>query len=378
MNVALLCRGLHTAGGLVVGLNFIKCLNKVAGSNRYLVAAPPGVGYENIELPPGSCLHLYRGKRRALSQWRFDALDLPNSLRAFKPDVVFGMGNLGLTRPTCPQAILFHKPQLIYPAKHYERETRRARFRNLILKMRLKKCLKGTQLVFCQTPVAKQRFSKAFGFPEQRIRIMPNAVSEFVKVSRDEVKTPEVFSGARKFTMFFLTKFYAHKNLEILIDLFKVGEEQLRDVRCIVTVAAEQHPNASSFLASIRKNALEEQIVNVGPLRAEELPGYFHHSDALFFPSLLESFSGTFLEAMHFGLPILTSDLDFAAHVCRDAALYFNPWDPSDIVAKICRIRDDPSLRNTLTEQGLRRVKDAFPTWEEITSETIHELERLG
>jgi glycosyltransferase involved in cell wall biosynthesis len=363
---------------LVVGTNFLRSLSKVAESNKYFVAAPPGIGYEDIKLPAGSRMHFYMGGRKAVHQWRFDTIELPRSLRAFKPDVILGMGNLGLIKPPCPQAILFHKPHLIYPVQHYARETRKARLKNLLLKMRLKKCLKRTQLVFCQTPVARQRFSKTFGFPEERIRIMPNAVSEFVRDPSEEMEPPEVFTGVRKFSMFFLTKFYAHKNLEILIDLFKIGREHLKDVRCIVTIAPEQHPNARSFLDNIHKNGLDQQIVNVGPLRAEELPGYFRHSDVLLFPTLLESFSGTYLEAMHFGLPILTSDLDFAREVCGDAALYFNPWDPLDIVASIQQIRSDLALRKAMIEKGFVRIKGVFTTWEDITKEAIYELERLA
>ena len=48
-------------------------------------------------------------------------------------------------------------------------------------------------------------------------------------------------------------------------------------------------------------------------------------------PTLLESFSATYIEAMFHGKTILTSDLDFARDVCGEAAFYFDPLNPQSI-----------------------------------------------
>jgi glycosyltransferase involved in cell wall biosynthesis len=378
MKIAILCRNLRVAGGLVVGLNVLRCLSIAGSSNRYLVVAPPGVGYEDIDLPTGSEMVFYRGGSNAWHQWRFDSYDLLPIMARFGPDVIFAMGNVGLVSPPCPQAILFHKPHLLYTSRHHPGEVWQARIKNLLLKLRLKRCLKNTHLVFCQTPVARERFHRRFSYPLELIKIMPNAVSASVKIPRDEAAMPALLKEKTHFTLFTLTKYYAHKNLEVLIHLFRNHPKILDRVRCIVTVAEDQHPNASRFLNDIRIHGLQEHIVNAGPLSAGQLAGYFYNSDALFFPTLLESFSGTYLEAMHFGLPILTSDLDFARYVCGDAALYFDAWKASDMVDKILMLRENEKLRAELIERGRGRIQGFFRSWEEITAETISELELLS
>ena len=40
---------------------------------------------------------------------------------------------------------------------------------------------------------------------------------------------------------------------------------------------------------------------------------------------------------MQFGLPILTSDRDFARHICQDAALYFDPLDADSVARSMAR-----------------------------------------
>lgn len=377
MRIAVLAHNLRGAGGLSVGKNIILLLPKVGPEHTYLIFVPEGTGYakheeeknfEVNEVPKMSFI------RRAL----FDLFCLPKLVKKFHPDVIWGLGNLGLLKPPCKQAILLHQPHLIYESRHYGKMAffERIKIAGLI-KWWLVKALKHTDLVFCQTPVARDRFSQSFHYSVDKIKIMPNAVSRFTTVSRQAVGVPKVFEKKIHFNLFFLTSFYAHKNLEILIDVFRKYHHELKDIRCIITVAPEQHPNAQKFLSDIRQYNLQESIVNVGPLRQEDLAGYFYNSNAMLFPTLLESFSGTYLEAMHFGLPILTSDLDFARYVCGDAALYFNPWDPRDIVDKINTIKNDNLLREQLIHNGHQRISSFFRSWEEIIADAIKDIEFL-
>jgi len=80
---------------------------------------------------------------------------------------------------------------------------------------------------------------------------------------------------------------------------------------------------------------------------------------------------------MHFGLPILTSDLDFARYVCDDTAIYFDFWNIDDIAEKICLIRDDSGLRQKLVKNGKERVPGFFCEWPEIVAKIIKELGKL-
>jgi len=303
---------------------------------------------------------------------------LPKVVRDFEPDVVFGMANLGLTNPPCKQAILFHRPQLVYPSKHRIGFGWKAKLVEKIFKKRVFACLPKTQLVFCQTPVMRERFAKAFNYPIENIAFAPNAVSQFAQIPREQTQVPNVLHNNGKwFTMFFLARYYAYKNPEILVKLFRKYRKELCNVRCVITITADQHSRAGKLLADIEKYGLQEHIVNVGHLRQEDLAGYFYNSDALFFPTPLESFSGTYLEAMHFECPIITSDVDFARYICGEAAMYFDFWNIDDIAAKICAVRDNHQLRQKLIENGKERMSGFFCEWDEIVGKTIKRLEGL-
>lgn len=378
MKIVILCHNLHVAGGRNVGLNFVRHLKDCPANHKYLVVSPPNSGYEDIVLPDDSKIYIYKGGRNLFNRLRFDCFQLPEIVKEFDADVLLGLGNLGVTKRICRQAILFADSHLIYPLKHYAKENYKSRLSKWLMKRRMMQCLKYTDLIFCQTPVTKKRFSKVYNFPLDKIKILSKAVSEFSKISKYQADVPQVLNNGNYYNLFYLAKFYAHKNFEILIDLFrKYGKNELKDVRCIITITAQQHKNAPKFLQDIKKYNLQEHIVNVGPLDEQQLAGYFYNCNALFFPSLLESFSSTHLEAMYFELPILTSELDFGRFACDNAAIYFDPWSDEDAKDKILMLKNNHELKEQLIENGKNRVSSFFKGWSEIVNEALEDLQKL-
>jgi glycosyltransferase involved in cell wall biosynthesis len=377
LKIAILAHSLRVAGGLAVGKSFIKVLKRVAPQHQYLIFVPADLGYEEIGMPYETNLVVYKGSPNPLSRIIYDNKILPKIIKGFKADVIFGMGNAGVKGIDVKQAVLLQDSHMLYDESRYANEVYMGKLKWRYQKRKMRNCLDDIDLIFCQTPVMKDRFAKTFNWPMEKIKLMPNAVSEFAKLCKNDIAVPETLKDKKFFNLFYLTKFYAHKNLEVLIDLFENYPAELRDVRCIITVLPEQHKKAPKFLSNIKKYGLENKIVNVGPLKQEELAGYFLNCDGLLFPTLLESFSGTYLEAMHFGVPILTSDLDFAKYICDDAAVYFDPWDVSDIAQKIIQLKDNNALKQELVENGKQRIAVFFKTWEEIAADVIKELEML-
>jgi len=210
-----------------------------------------------------------------------------------------------------------------------------------------------------------------------RTAIMPNAVSR-VTLQGDRADRPAVFDRlAGRFVLFCLTKYYAHKNLEVLDRLFREHAAALEGVTILLTIRAEDHPLAKRFVARLEDPALRDRLVNVGPIPQAELAGYFNHSEGLILPTLLESFSGTYLEAMQFQRPILTSDLDFAREVCGPAARYFDARDPASIRDAVVDLRTSAGLRRELVAAGQARMQTFFRDWDSIVADAVTEVEAL-
>ena len=150
-----------------------------------------------------------------------------------------------------------------------------------------------------------------------------------------------------------------------------------RPFRCLLTVDPHQHPSARKLLARIDREAVGDLLVNLGPLPPESLSAVYESADAFILPTLLESFGRPYDEAMHFSLPILTSDRDFARERCQDAAIYFDPLDAASVAKAMATIMEEPSLRQRLIENG-QRVLANVPTWNEIADRFVDAVERTA
>ena len=118
--------------------------------------------------------------------------------------------------------------------------------------------------------------------------------------------------------------------------------------------------------------------MNLGTVKLTELPALYESCDAVVMPSLLECYSISYLEGMHFGLPIIASDRDFARASCGDGALYFDPLDARDLAAKIAMLRHHPSLSAGLVARGRSRLESMEFSWEEAARRYVAVLKEIA
>lgn len=380
MRIAVVAHSLRTAGGLSVGKNIVSSLQRLAPQNTYLFLLPENAGYERLGLDESRHQIVYHAKKFGIAgRFIFDAFQLKRIVRKFKPDVVLCLANQGAGVKSFPQAILCHDPHLFYPVKHYAAETSYRKLLKAYMKQRLACDLNHTQLLLCQTPVAERRMKETFGYTG-KTALCPNAVSKFAAIDDEaDAAIPEKLAPYKdKFKLFCLTRYYPHKNLESIAAMYEKYRDELRGTAVIITVEKGQHRKGDKFLRDIERRGLNNSIINVGLLQQQELAGYYHACQALFLPTLLESFSGTYIEAMHFGLPILTSDLDFAREVCGQAAVYFDPWNVESIKDTVLRLKNNPQLSQELIARGKEELQSKFLPWDEIVRDLLKNLGKLA
>ncbi len=378
MRIFVLAHGLRTAGGLNVGLNLIQSLIHQAPQHHFAFLIPVGVGYEAVcAQAPNAEVHSYQTTGNVQRIW-FDRHHLPKLIARFAPDILLALGNLGLTHPPCPQAVFVHQPQLVYPPKHFGPLRLKNRLRAFYVKYRFKRQLASTQLLLCQTEVVARRLRDVLGY-NGRISVCGTSISPSIFQSPVAPPEPDTFATYRdSFKLLYLTRYYPHKNLEGIVALFERYREALDGVVVFLTIAADQHPNAARLLERISALGLENHIVNLGPVPHADVKNYYHHSDALLMPTLLETFGIPYLEAMASDLPVITSDLDFAHAVCGDAALYCDPWNLDSMRDTILRLKSNDALRQDLVSAGKKRIEHNVRSWEDIAAVVLSDLDTVA
>ncbi|WP_296039784.1 glycosyltransferase family 1 protein [uncultured Agrobacterium sp.] len=100
----------------------------------------------------------------------------------------------------------------------------------------------------------------------------------------------------------------------------------------------------------------DDKVIFTGRLSDEEIAALYSRATALFFPSLYEGFGIPPLEAMFLGCPVLSSNIAPAREVCGDAALFFDPLRPEDMVRAVDELLQSPEGRVSMIEKGYRRA----------------------
>lgn len=226
-----------------------------------------------------------------------------------------------------------------------------------------------TDYLIVETNAAKVNIVRELNFPGDRIFVVGNTCSkvfnEFEAIGRKKIY---LHNDVKYFNLLTLCSFYPHKNLPILQEVsIELKRRNINNVVFYLTIESEIF---SRFFKD------DMSIVNLGPQLLEECPKLFMESDAMILPTLLETFSASYPEAMKMNVPILTSDLDFARDICKDAALYFNPLDPKDIADKIIQIMQNKTLRNHLIQNGRERLK-IFETSTSRAEKYVHICNRV-
>ena len=379
MTIVVNAVALRMAGGLSVALNFLRAVQSHGREYQLYVFAPGGCGYEEFESDSLFTMH-YVPKRFTgpLYRWYVDHVWLPKNIAAIDPDVIFSMGNLA-TPAVQKQVVLFHWAYATYPEcevwdrmswkDSLLRKTRIRTFRNR---------LKYATILVPQTETSAKRLKQHYpGI--KRIEVIPNPVAlpQFTKELSITHEALEKAHSARRKKLLCLSRFYPHKNLEILLDLAELIRDQKKPYVIITTISPEQHPDVNSFLDTISERGLGSTLLNLGPVPMDEVAGVYQTTDGLLLPTLLESFSGTYVDAMHHGKPVFTSNRDFAWDVCGDAGYYFDPLDPQHMLEVIDEGFQNAELMAEKIQIGKHRVTQ-FPDWNKVAQMYLDLLEEAA
>jgi len=373
MKVVVEALGLTAGGGKTGTFELLVTLARQHG-HEFVFLLPDLTEYASISGPHTKVIFFQKSKT-LLSRYLDLNRTVPSICAEERANVLLCLGNFAPHRPPVPTVLFMQNSHYVYrePVAY-----RRATLREKLIVgygRHYFRRLSGRIWVVVQTEVMKKRLVKSYHIHPCRVVVIADRDGLPPKwEEQSKVRMPD---PSRPFTFLCLGRYYAHKNLEILVDALKcLPTYASQPVKCIITISANHHPGARKLLGRIERENLERVLVNCGAVPIARLAEVYRSADAFILPTLLESFGRIYLEAMHFGLPILTSDRDFAHDRCQDAALYFDPLDADSVARSMARIMEDEQLRLRLAENG-KRILERMPTWDEIAAQFVAALEQV-
>ena len=104
----------------------------------------------------------------------------------------------------------------------------------------------------------------------------------------------------------------------------------------------------------IRQAGLEDRVTRLTGLSNEDLQAAYSLAEALIYPSLQEGFGWPVIEAQSCGCPVFATGRKPMTELGGDAAIYFDPADPTAAAALIAHALQD---RDAIRSRGLQNVQ---------------------
>lgn len=346
-------------GGKSILINYLRLLNQKKTNNLYIVLVPNSKSFK---------IFVKKNVRLFCLPYIFSTIYffpivysfiIPSILKRLRIDLVFNLADVPI-RTNIKQIFLFDWAYAVYPKSEV---WQKMDFKDLLIK-KMKLYFFNLFSPFISTLIAQTETNKellAKYYSVCDIQVVPNAVSLDNHLGGENKN----FNLPKGIKLLYLTHYYSHKNIEIFLNLAKKIKTKNLIYKLVVTLNPNQHPAVHKFFEEVDKYELREIIINVGAVNMNHVPSLYQQCDGLLMPTLLESFSGTYVEAMYHRIPIFTSNLNFAKDVCKNAAIYFDPYDDEEILQKLQLVFNSPILKEELIKNGIR-ILNQYPDWNKV------------
>ncbi len=163
-----------------------------------------------------------------------------------------------------------------------------------------------------------------------------------------------------------------HKNVDGLIEGFASFREQYPSGSIYRLVLAGKIDSKATWIdqALERTGLTESEVIRPGFVSEAALQALYLNATAFIFPSFKEGFGLPPLEAMRYGLPVISSNASCLPEVLGEAALYFDPTHPEELAVHLTRLVEDEALAAKLSQLG--KQQQAGYCWEKAAKQTAN------
>lgn len=209
---------------------------------------------------------------------------------------------------------------------------------------------------------------------ENKIAVTQEGVDEALFHSENKkTEIDHVLNGLLNSKYFlYVGNAYPHKNIETLLRAFNTFREKHGDNYYLYLIG-----NEDFFYKRLKQNFKNKHFSGVKFLhniKDDLLRLLYRNALSVIAPSFIEGFGLVPLEAMANGCLVLASDIPAHREVCDNAAIYFRPSSPDELVQalkKVSLLKEEE--KQIMQELAMKRVK--IFSWKKTAQETIQVYE---
>lgn len=320
---------LHVGGGVQVAISFLYeyyKAQKFLGNLSIFASKEVNAGLSSVNK------NIENNEYHEIDVYGINAIFKSFTSKLKKYNVIFTVfGPHYFFKKSFVSIVGFAQPWIIYPDNECYAmlpliERYKTRFKYWLQSIFFKK----SDVLIVELEHVKERLISVLGIHSERIHVVHNCISSIYHDSSTWMPINlEKFNGDLR--LGYLGRNYLHKNTTIFPEIVNVLKENYGINACFYVTFTEKEWSAC-------KPEFRSACINIGPLLVEQCPTFYEAMDAIVFPSLLECFSATPLEAMAMEKPLFASDRVFIRDVCGEHANYFDPLSAASAAQSIAHV----------------------------------------
>lgn len=221
-----------------------------------------------------------------------------------------------------------------------------------------KKTIRNVKHIICVSRNTKNDLLDYYDVPEEKVTVI--YLGSNLQTSKSNRKKP----SQKVPYLLFVGKRRGYKNFDTLLRAFSEIHTLKMNFQI---VAFGGGAFERSEVETMKSLGIERNIVHISGDDAV-LSAFYEGAFALVYPSLYEGFGLPPVEAMNLGCPVIASNKGSIPEICKDAVLYFNPYDKDDLASILEESLGNPEIMNQKIISG-RKVSREY-TWEKTAFET--------
>nr|WP_268820253.1 glycosyltransferase family 1 protein [Paraglaciecola sp. G1-23] len=161
------------------------------------------------------------------------------------------------------------------------------------------------------------------------------------------------------------------KNVEYIVQSFAKVKDNIPHDLILAGAPGDSIAAVNKLISDLK---IQDRVTLTGYISDERRHLLYKHADMFVYPSKYEGFGLVLLEAMSYGIPVITASNSSLMEAAGDAALYCDGTTTSSLVEAINQLSSNDKLRNKLIENGYQQIKKF--TWKTCAVQmlTIYEL----
>jgi len=200
---------------------------------------------------------------------------------------------------------------------------------------------------------------------KNKIKVVYEGVDAHLQL-RNRAKLPP---GVTPPFLLYVGSLYPHKNLSVVLKMMRSWPEAPP-----LAVVSARGVFQQRFWREVKTLGLEKRVLLTGFVSDAVLGQLYRQALALVFPSRLEGFGLPGLEAMANGCPVIAAKAASLPEIYGNAAVYFSPQSPEELMARVKDIIGKPQKRRLLRERGYRQIGKY--SWERMARQIVSVYKR--